>query len=537
MQFIELISRADDEVLQSLLGVSTLRLLKLLDPNSLSPSRLRQVLLRLRSSHELLLGRDSRALLLDLLRPNEAEQLAVLLGIQHSKDLFSALSKLSIARNSIREKALLAFFELPELPADERETKLSIQSCKSSFALFAHQRQAARRARRALSQEPHRVLLHMPTGAGKTRTAMHIVADHLRSQEPTLVIWLAYSEELCEQAATEFENAWTNLGDRDIDVHRFWGEHNLELDTAYDGIVVASLTKLYRAALSSLHVISTLAGRCSLVIIDEAHQAIAETYQLVLNTLVTQGRNGSLLGLTATPGRTWNDVGADAKLASFFGRQKVTLQVQGYSNPVEYLVDQGYLARAIYRPLLHTTGVNLSEADIRRIEQELDIPSDILQRISVDEQRNLSIVVEVEQLIKRHHKLIVFAASVNHAQLLAAVLAARGHHAAAITGNTPASERSRLIDDYKSTTLDPRILCNYGVLTTGFDAPQTSAALIARPTRSLVLYSQMVGRAIRGPRVGGNATAEIVTVVDTELTGFGSIVDAFSNWEDVWSEL
>jgi superfamily II DNA or RNA helicase len=72
-------------------------------------------------------------------------------------------------------------------------------------------------------------------------------------------------------------------------------------------------------------------------------------------------------------------------------------------------------------------------------------------------------------------------------------------------------------------------------LTAGFDAPRTSAALIARPTKSLVLYSQMVGRAIRGPRAGGNKEAEIVTVVDRGLPGFGSVAEAFNNWEDVWS--
>jgi superfamily II DNA or RNA helicase len=99
---------------------------------------------------------------------------------------------------------------------------------------------------------------------------------------------------------------------------------------------------------------------------------------------------------------------------------------------------------------------------------------------------------------------------------------------------TPKTERLRLIDEYKNEDAAPKILCNYGVLTTGFDAPQTSAAVIARPTRSLVLYSQMVGRAIRGPKAGGNTTAEIVTVVDSALPGFGNVAEAFKNWEDVW---
>ena len=77
---------------------------------------------------------------------------------------------------------------------------------------------------------------------------------------------------------------------------------------------------------------------------------------------------------------------------------------------------------------------------------------------------------------------------------------------------------------------------NYGVLTAGFDAPRTRCVIIARPTTSLVLYSQMVGRALRGPRAGGNATADVYTVADTNLPGFGSVADAFTNWEELWSD-
>ena len=73
-------------------------------------------------------------------------------------------------------------------------------------------------------------------------------------------------------------------------------------------------------------------------------------------------------------------------------------------------------------------------------------------------------------------------------------------------------------------------LFNYAVLTAGFDAPRTRCAIIARPTKSLVLYSQMVGRAMRGTRSGGNKSCEIYTVVDTALPGFGSVVEAFSHW-------
>lgn len=62
---------------------------------------------------------------------------------------------------------------------------------------------------------------------------------HLRNNEPTLVIWLAYSEELCEQAVTEFQKAWDSLGDRTLSTYRFWGNHELDLAQAQDGLVVA----------------------------------------------------------------------------------------------------------------------------------------------------------------------------------------------------------------------------------------------------------------------------------------------------------
>ena len=180
--------------------------------------------------------------------------------------------------------------------------------------------------------------------------------------------------------------------------------------------------------------------------------------------------------------------------------------------------------------------LGIGARDLQLVRTMLDIPDTILQKLAEDEQRNLAIVVKVEELVRRHTRIILFAASVVHAQLLAVVLQARGIDAATITGFTPSSKRVHLINEYKSDTDRPKVLCNYGVLTTGFDAPRTSAALIARPTKSLVLYSQMVGRAIRGPRVGGNHAAEIITVIDRDLPGFGDVAQAFSNWEDVWRE-
>lgn len=535
MDFDNLLSRADDEALQTLLGSGVVCLLELLEPGLATPSKLREILKVLQSRESLLLSKESRTLLFELLRPKEAEILALILQVPNCNNIYEGLKNAKIPRGSEQERALFDFFE-SIVPGNEKSIDVpSSERTVPKYSLFTHQRRAALQVKECLAREPKRVLLHLPTGSGKTRVAINIVADRLRSCEPSLIVWLAYSEELCEQAVVEFQRAWEYLGDRPTNIYRFWGSHDLELDdTVRDGIVVAGLSKMYNRLKRSIQFINQLGSRCSLVIIDEAHQAIAKTYKLVLDVLVEPYQHRALLGLTATPGRTWADISADTELAQFFARKKVTLEVPGYDNPIDYLVCEQYLARVKYRSLFYESGLDLSEIDLKRIEEELEVPQTIFNRLAEDERRNLRIILEIEELAKRHRRILVFAISVEHSKLLASVLQVRGWQANTITANTGSSERERIIASFKDNNPKTKIICNYGVLTTGFDAPQTSAALIARPTKSLVLYSQMVGRAIRGVKAGGNETAEIVTVVDRELPGFGSVAEAFTNWEDVW---
>jgi DNA repair protein RadD len=536
MEFNNLLSRADDETLQTLLGSAALRLIMLLDRTLATPTRLRELLLGLRGPEGLLLDPNSRTLLLDLLRDGEARTLAQAIGIGSDGDVYAKLRQSRFPRGSEKERVLFGFFELYPPAIDERIIPDNTQECSVDYPLFEHQRRAANEVASYLSREPRRVLLHMPTGSGKTRTSMNVIADHLRSNESTLVVWLAHTEELCEQAAEEFARAWRSLGNRDIKLRRFWGSHSLDLQGVSDGIVIAGLSKVYSTIRrdNGIDFISALGRRCTLVVMDEAHQAVAETYKLILSALFVMGERTSILGLTATPGRTWSDINADQSLADFFARQKVTLSVPGYDNPLDYLVSEGYIARVTFRPLLANSGLRITGADLRRIEEELDIPIRVLERLGENDQRNLRIVQEVEDLVRRHRRIILFAASVQHSKTIACALRARGIQAYSLTGATPSAERARIIEDFKDDSLETKVLCNYGVLTTGFDAPSTSAAVIARPTLSLVLYSQMVGRAIRGHRAGGNAAAEIVTIVDQELPGFGAVAQAFRNWEDVW---
>lgn len=532
--FEELLSRAAEQTLQQMVGRRTVRLLAKLDPALTTPDRLLEIVLGLHSPADMLLNAETRSELLMLLREREASSLCLGLGLAPCDDAFDALQSMKIRRGSARASELLDFFCVAEDSPAEDYGLPTLSRVKPTHSLFPHQRLAARRVARALDEEPNRVLLHMPTGSGKTRTAMNVICEQLNRSEPMLVVWLAHSEELCEQAVDEFTTAWSALGNRDLSVHRWWGDHVLDPQGARDGLVVAGLSKVYSAATTSFSQLGLLAGRVGLVIMDEAHQAIAPTYQMVLDVLTNAGRPASLLGLSATPGRTWNDVTEDERLAEFFFRRRVRLEVEGFANPVDYLVSEGYLAKTEFESLYHRSGVELSERDRRELVSGLEIPARIVRYLAEDEQRNLLILHRTEQLLRQHDRVLLFAATVEHALVLATALRARGAWAHAVTGMTPSDERARLISEFRGGAAGPRVLVNYGVLTTGFDAPRTSAALIARPTKSLVLYSQMVGRATRGPRAGGNAIAQITTVVDTALPGFSSMGEAFNNWEDIW---
>jgi len=403
-----------------------------------------------------------------------------------------------------------------------------------AYGLFDHQRNAVRKLAPLLAQDERRAVLHLPTGVGKTRTAMHVVADSLSAHEPSVVVWLASGKELLEQAVLAFEEAWMHLGARPLRIGTMWGDRMPDLDRFSDGFLAVGLAKGWAVtSRTDPDWALRLSRRVRLVVFDEAHQSIAGTYRRITEELTLDYRC-ALLGLTATPGRTWADIDKDGELAEFFAGNKVTLEVPG-ENPIAYLIDNGFLARPIFRTLLSRPGLAFGEKELARIARGLDIPEEIVTALSMSEQYVTAVLGAVEGLLDAgHRRVLVFAATVQHARTLSAILVARDVRSNVVTGLTPVRAREHAIRTFKSDDEVPMVLVNYGVLTTGFDAPKASAVVIARPTRSLVLFSQMVGRAIRGPKAGGTEACEVVTVVDPSLPGFGDVAAAFLNWEDVW---
>ena len=300
--------------------------------------------------------------------------------------------------------------------------------------------------------------------------------------------------------------------------------------------MVAGLAKMASLDMRDAQTFLKLADRASLTVIDEAHQAIAPTYANVLRALSSKHPENALLGLTATPGRSWSEIEEDKRLSEFFDGQKILLEVAGYDDPVSFLMEEQYLARPVFRQLEAPSETQFSKPEQKKIEAEPDLSDEVLEKLGRDTARTKTVLAAILDAVMRHERIIVFAPSVENAKLLQAMLTINNIEALFVSGETESVERERRIRRYKSNHPGTIVMVNFGVLTTGFDAPRTSCAIIARPTRSLVLYSQMVGRATRGLRAGGNKQAEIITVTDPSLPGFGSVTEAFSNWEDVWDE-
>jgi len=523
--------------LAAFLGDSTVSLLELLGLKHLQASSLADLVLTQTGPEDILLDNARRRELTDALTREDAERLCRLVGMSPDPDPWAALRRQTFPTGSAASQTLFGFFGYsPPAEDGQQDQPRPSTVVDPAYGLFPHQITACRECMAFLTHGPRpRVLLHMPTGAGKTRTAMNVLAHFFRDRldESSLVVWLAHSEELCEQAAEEFEKAWSALGNRPVNIYRAYGPHRPDLQALRGGLLVAGLQLLHRRSLSEQDSFFRIARSVSLIVIDEAHQAIAPTYRHLLELLAVDPRT-ALLGLSATPGRSLLDAHQDMELAQFFHRQKVTLSVPGYDSPIAYLQAEGYLANVEYDYVPYSPGHNIvmTPEEVQRLQSELDLPQSVIARLGQDHKRNFLIVSRLIEEARTGSKIIVFACSVQHAHILAGILAAKGFRAGAITSSTNPARRRQLIADYK-TPLGCQILCNYGVLTTGFDAPRTKCALIARPTQSVVLYSQMVGRAARGPKAGGNERCKIITVVD-QLPGFRSVAEAFEYFEEIW---
>lgn len=252
-------------------------------------------------------------------------------------------------------------------------------------------------------------------------------------------------------------------------------------------IVVASVQSCSVSRLARI-------GRRTVVIVDEAHHATAPTYGIVIEAARAVNPDCRVVGLTATPFRAGEN-GTTLGLGSVF-------EAIVYEYPIARAIEDGVLV-----PLrAHRVDTQVDLSQVAMAGSDYDEAA--LSKVVNDPARN-RLVVE-KHLELGGGQTLVFGASVKHAQDLAEAFVAAGIKAAAVWGEMPKHDRERLVGDYQSGRI--QVLTSKDLLFEGFDAPATVQVLKARPTRSLIVFVQTVGRGLR--RHPGKTECVFVDFVD-----------------------
>ena len=312
------------------------------------------------------------------------------------------------------------------------------------------------------------VCLVLPTGAGKSHIIAALCKDALQSWPETRILMLTHVKELIAQNAEKMRQHWPN---------------------APLGIYSAGLKRkelgepITFAGIQSVRTRASQIGHVDLVIIDEAHLVSHKDeggYRTLLADLSAINPNLRIVGLTASPYRLGHGYITDAPAIFDALIEPVS---------IEELIYKGYLSTL--RSKLTSTKLEVDGVHKRGgeyIESELQAAVDTSDK-------NRKVAAEIVRLGRDRKSWLVFCAGVDHAHHIATALQAQGITTECVTGDTPSSERDRILTDFKAGRI--RALTNANVLTTGFDHPSIDLIAMLRPTMSPGLYVQMAGRGLR----------------------------------------
>jgi superfamily II DNA or RNA helicase len=379
---------------------------------------------------------------------------------------------------------------------------------------------------------PDRGVVALPTGAGKTRVTVEALVDEVREGRLSeMVVWIAQSEELCEQAAETWTYVWRAVGPMDsLSIGRFWGSNEVSEAPASFQLVIATIDKLDSVRDRGTGDFDWL-REPEVVVVDEAHGSITPSYTRVLEWLgrSSRSRDGRrpLVGLTATPFRGVSTEETE-RLINRYDRHRLDDGAFLSDDPYAELQAAGVLAK-VRQHVLDGIDFAFEAGELEDIERMKRFPAAAGTRLGEDLERTLRIVDSIAGL-PDDWTVLLFAPSVENARSIAALLMHRGITAVSVSADTEAAARRYYIEEFKTGRI--RVLTNYSVLTQGFDAPAVRAVYVTRPTFSPNLYQQMIGRGLRGPLNGGSEEVLIVNVQDN-LDKYGDLL-AFRGFEQLW---
>lgn len=506
---------------------------------------------------------EFRTRLLKAFEPQQVMDYRVFLpGYENETDasvVIECVSKSKWGKNELSYKLLddleidHAYFDKDE---DTREAIETIETLGKFYELLDYQfiiRQKILTYVNSNNDET-KMLVRMPTGTGKTKTAMHTIINQFvfKQKKKGLVIWVAHTKELLDQAYDTFCNVWKHIGSEGVRTYKMWDKFDIEASDLSDGFLFIGIQKLTSIKKSNKQLFDELIKRSRVIVVDEAHRAGATETKKAINALMEfSGMGKSLIGLTATPGRT-GDVDNELFKGMFDNKiididtsilNQLNMSKTEADNTIperdviKYFQDRGILSKLKRTPLSYG---ELTESEIQSLKIHMksngyrDVSDDFLKIIAMNKKRNSVIVNKLIDLNNEHIPTIVFACSVEHGKMLSAALTMQGIKNGHVFGDMDPVERRTIISRFKDEQDDLNILINYEVLTTGFDATNIRCVFITRPTNSVVLYSQMLGRGLRGPQMGGNQYCELIDIEDN-LERYTNESQAFNYFSAYWN--
>ena len=313
-------------------------------------------------------------------------------------------------------------------------------------------------------------MMQLPTGGGKTIIAGALLWEWLKGGRKA--VWLTHRKELATQTCELLKNASVSAN-----VDADWNPGD-DAPARRNGLSILMAQTVSRRT-ARMDVWRNY-GRDDLMIVDEAHHAAAVGW-----TRAMRQWPGRILGMTATPWRLSVKEGFDHLFSALLcGPQVVDLQSSDHLCGAQ-------VRRPSSEWIIHGGAVGM-DGDFTE--------SGIVEANQIDVMTAGAFKFWQEHAYDR--QTIMYAVSVNHAYNLAAVFAGTGVPAAVMLGETKDEERASLIAAFKKGNL--KVLVNVAVATEGFDLPDASCVVITRPTKSLTLYLQMVGRGLRPKEDNGN---------------------------------
>ena len=329
----------------------------------------------------------------------------------------------------------------------------------SALELRDYQLDVVRGVESEIAAGRRRLCLVAPTGSGKTVIAAALIAKARDRGER--ILFIAHRRELIEQASRKLHDAGIDHGLIQAGFPARSGER----------VQVASIQTLHARAVRTRKIDVPAAN---LVIIDECHHVRASSYM----KLVDAYPNAVVLGLTATPCRT---------------------DGRGLGNVFEALVECPSVAQLTPKYLVPAKIYAPAWPDLKgvRVERGDYVETQLAERMNTA--KLVGDIVSHWHRLGQGRQTVVFAVNVSHSVHVRDEFRRSGVLAEHIDGTTPLEERKRILTGLATGKVD--IVCNCAVLTEGWDRPEASCLVLARPTKSLGLYRQMVGRVLR-PAVG-----------------------------------